>query len=61
MAEPRDPQVPEVQAPARPAQHPTYPWPEKPRLLGTRVTRLDAAAKVTGRAKYTFDVSLACA
>lgn len=49
-------QVPEVQAPSRPAQHATYPWPEKPRLLSTRVTRIDAAAKVTGRARYTFDV-----
>ena len=39
-------QVPEVQAPAaaRAALH-TYPWPEKPRLLGTRVTRIDAAAE----------------
>ncbi len=49
-------QVPEVQAPSRPAQHATYAWPEQPRLLSTRVTRADAAAKVTGRAKYTFDV-----
>jgi xanthine dehydrogenase YagR molybdenum-binding subunit len=63
VADTRDPlpspeaQVPDVQAPARPGQHPTYPWPEKPRLLGTRVTRLDAAAKVTGRAKYTFDIT----
>ena len=46
-----------VQAPARPAQHPTYPWPEKPRLLGTRVKRLDGPDKVTGRAKYTYDIT----
>ncbi len=49
-------QVPEVQAPARPAGHALYPWPEQPRILGTRVARIDAAAKVTGRAKYTFDI-----
>jgi xanthine dehydrogenase YagR molybdenum-binding subunit len=50
-------QVPEVQAPSRPARHATYAWPEQPRLLSTRVTRADAAAKVTGRAKYTFDIT----
>jgi xanthine dehydrogenase YagR molybdenum-binding subunit len=50
-------QVPDVRAPARPGQHPMYPWPEKPRIIGTRVTRLDATVKVTGRAKYTFDIS----
>ena len=49
-------QVPEVQAPARPAQHPTYPWPEKSRLLGTRVSRIDGPQKVTGRAKYSYDI-----
>jgi len=38
-------------------RHPTYPWPEQRRIIGTRVTRLDAPAKVTGRAKYTFDVT----
>jgi xanthine dehydrogenase YagR molybdenum-binding subunit len=50
-------QVPEVQAPAKPAQHPTYPWPEKSRLLGTRISRIDGPQKVTGRAKYSYDVS----
>jgi xanthine dehydrogenase YagR molybdenum-binding subunit len=55
-SEPGSAQVPEVQASSRPAQHAKFPWPEKPRLLGTRVTRVDAAAKVTGKAKYTFDV-----
>jgi hypothetical protein len=42
-------QVPEVQAPARPPQHAQYPWPEKARLLGTRVSRVDGPAKATGR------------
>ena len=43
-----DPQVPEVQAPPRPPQHDKYPWPEKPRLLGTRVSRIDGPLKVIG-------------
>jgi xanthine dehydrogenase YagR molybdenum-binding subunit len=41
---------------AQSAGHATYPWPSPTRILGTRVTRVDAAAKVTGRAKYTFDI-----
>jgi xanthine dehydrogenase YagR molybdenum-binding subunit len=52
-----DEQVPEVQAPARPAQHPAYPWPEKSRLLGTRISRVDGPHKVTGRAKYSYDIT----
>jgi xanthine dehydrogenase YagR molybdenum-binding subunit len=49
-------QVPEVQAPARPPQHEKYPWPEKPRLLGARVSRIDGPMKVSGRAKYSYDI-----
>ena len=56
MADSHD-QVPEVQAPARPAGHPKYAWPEKARLLGTRVSRVDGPAKTTGRAKYSYDIS----
>jgi len=33
-----------------------YKWPSNPTLLSTRVKRLDAPDKVTGRAKYTFDI-----
>src|SRR5690349_1235639 len=35
-----------------------YAWPDPQhrKLLGTRQTRVDAPVKVTGRAKYTFDV-----
>src|SRR5437764_2123799 len=33
-------------------------WPEKRRLLGTRIPRLDGPEKSTGRAKYTFDINL---
>lgn len=32
-------------------------WPKKPRLLGTKVKRLDGPEKATGRAKYSFDVN----
>ena len=53
----RSPQVAEVQAPARPPQHAKYPWPEKPRLIGTRISRLDGPLKVSGRAKYSYDIA----
>src|SRR6516165_12337182 len=31
-------------------------WPENPRLIGTKITRLDGLAKASGRAKYPSDV-----
>jgi xanthine dehydrogenase YagR molybdenum-binding subunit len=34
-----------------------YSWPEKPTLLGTAVKRLDGPDKVTGRARYTYDIN----
>jgi xanthine dehydrogenase YagR molybdenum-binding subunit len=34
-----------------------YSWPEKPVLLGTAVKRLDGPDKVTGRARYTYDIN----
>jgi xanthine dehydrogenase YagR molybdenum-binding subunit len=34
-----------------------YTWPEKPVLLSTPVKRLDGPDKVSGRAKYTYDIS----
>ncbi len=34
-----------------------YSWPEKPALLGTPVTRLDGPDKVTGRARYSYDIN----
>jgi xanthine dehydrogenase YagR molybdenum-binding subunit len=34
-----------------------YSWPEKPALLGTPVMRLDAPEKVTGRARYSYDIN----
>jgi xanthine dehydrogenase YagR molybdenum-binding subunit len=33
-------------------------WPEKRRVVGTRVPRLDGPAKSTGKAKYSYDVNL---
>lgn len=32
-------------------------WPKKPRLLGTKIKRLDGPEKATGRAKYSYDVN----
>src|SRR5947209_4040078 len=31
-------------------------WPDHPRLIGTRIPRLDGLAKASGRAKYPSDV-----
>jgi xanthine dehydrogenase YagR molybdenum-binding subunit len=33
-------------------------WPEKRRVIGTKVSRLDGPEKATGRAKYSFDINL---
>jgi xanthine dehydrogenase YagR molybdenum-binding subunit len=49
--------VADEQTPAPPAQHAKYPWPAKPRLLGTRVSRLDGPLKTSGRAKYSYDIT----
>ena len=37
---------------------PDYAWPDAQHrtLIGTRVTRVDSASKVSGQAKYTYDV-----
>jgi xanthine dehydrogenase YagR molybdenum-binding subunit len=34
-----------------------YAWPQKPALLSTRVKRLDGPDKVSGRARYTYDIN----
>ena len=36
---------------------PKYAWPTQRSVLGTSVKRLDGPDKVTGRAKYTFDIN----
>ncbi|HEX9149284.1 MAG TPA: hypothetical protein VF958_09010, partial [Thermoanaerobaculia bacterium] len=35
-----------------------YPWPpaEKRKLIGKRISRVDGPEKLTGRAKYTYDI-----
>jgi xanthine dehydrogenase YagR molybdenum-binding subunit len=33
-------------------------WPQKRRVIGTKVRRLDGPAKSTGKAKYSFDINL---
>ncbi len=50
-------QVPEVATPSQPVQHEKYPWPEQPVIVGKRITRLDGPIKVTGQAKYSYDIS----
>ena len=37
---------------------PDYNWPapEKRSLIGKRISRVDGPEKVSGRAKYTYDV-----
>src|SRR5260221_3219249 len=63
MATPSNPPpaaVPPPPAPAAPPvahkqqAHPT--WPNPTQVMGKPATRLDGAAKVTGAAKYTYDV-----
>src|SRR3954449_1824342 len=34
-----------------------YSWPEAPALLGTPIKRLDGPDKVTGRARYSYDIN----
>src|SRR5919106_2589531 len=36
---------------------PSWPKADERRLIGQRVSRLDGPAKVTGTAKYTYDVN----
>ena len=43
--------------PPIPTPDPKYAWPEKPVLLSTAVKRIDGPDKVTGRARYTYDIN----
>jgi xanthine dehydrogenase YagR molybdenum-binding subunit len=43
--------------PPPPPADPKYSWPAAKAVLGTSVQRLDAPEKVSGRAKYTFDIT----
>jgi xanthine dehydrogenase YagR molybdenum-binding subunit len=42
--------------PQPPPVDPKYQWSKTPTVVGTRVKRLDGPDKVSGRAKYTFDI-----
>ncbi len=44
-------------APQPPPADPKFNWPAKPAVIGTHVKRLDGPEKVTGRARYTFDIN----
>ena len=54
-----DRQVPEVKAPAAPTQHAKYPWPDPTatQSISKPHTRLDGALKLSGHAKYSYDVN----
>ena len=43
--------------PQLPPADPRYQWSKTPTVVGSRVKRLDGPDKVSGRAKYTFDVT----
>jgi xanthine dehydrogenase YagR molybdenum-binding subunit len=43
--------------PAPPPADPKYHWTPTHSVLGTKVARLDGPEKVTGRAKFTFDIN----
>ena len=50
-------QVPEVGAPARPESHAKYPWPlSGAAVLGQSTKRIDGPQKVSGAAKYSYDI-----
>ena len=49
--------APPPAAPGPTANAKKYAWPAKPTVLSTRVKRLDGPDKVTGRAKYSFDIN----
>jgi xanthine dehydrogenase YagR molybdenum-binding subunit len=51
-----DQNVPSAQQSAA-ADRTHYAWPAKPTLLSTSVKRLDGPDKVTGRARYTYDIN----
>src|SRR5262245_57377865 len=61
MASPQNPQTPAAQQPQGPTENAKkYAWPlppQEPKILSSHVKRVDGPNKVTGRAKYTFDIS----
>ena len=57
MANAQQPGAPPPAPPGPTANAKKYAWPEKPAVLSTRVKRLDGPDKVSGRAKYSFDIN----
>lgn len=60
MASQQNPQMPPAQPQGPTENAKKYAWPlppPEPKVLGTHVTRVDGPNKVTGRAKYTFDIN----
>ena len=57
MADFQGPAQPPPPDPALLALAKKYAWPEKPTLINTSVKRLDGPDKVSGRAKYTYDIN----
>ncbi|AMY12928.1 Xanthine dehydrogenase molybdenum-binding subunit [Luteitalea pratensis] len=49
-------QVAEVNLPASANPNSPYAWPKERKILSTRVNRIDGPLKVSGRAKYSYDV-----
>jgi xanthine dehydrogenase YagR molybdenum-binding subunit len=49
-------QVAEVAAPASANANSPFAWPQQRRLLSTRINRIDGPLKVSGRAKYSYDM-----
>ena len=49
-------QVAEVTLPASANPNSPFAWPRERRLLSTRVNRIDGPQKVSGRAKYSYDI-----
>jgi xanthine dehydrogenase YagR molybdenum-binding subunit len=57
VANAQQPGAPPPAPPGPTANAKKYAWPEKPAVLSTRVKRLDGPDKVSGRAKYSFDIN----
>ena len=57
MAKAQNPPAPAPAPPGPTANAKKYAWPAKPAVLSTRVKRLDGPDKVTGRARYSFDIN----
>ncbi len=60
MANPKEPSAQGrggANQPAPPPADPKYHWTPTHSVLGTKVARLDGPEKVTGRAKFTFDIN----